>query len=243
MALQNIQRGVADVMVAGGTEACLCELTMGGFCAMRLLSKRNEAPKKASRPFDSGRDGFVIGEGAGMLILEDLEKAKARGAKIYAEISGFGLSSNSHHFIKPDPDGEGPVLCMEMALREAGVPSEEVGYLNAHGTATVQNDKIETLAIKRVFGEHAHSLAVSSTKSMTGHLLGATGAVETIYTALALHHQILPPTINYRDSDPECDLDYIPNMARKANVGYAMKNSFGFGGQNASLLLARYDGN
>jgi 3-oxoacyl-[acyl-carrier-protein] synthase II len=243
MALQNIQRGVADVMVAGGTEACLCELTMGGFCAMRLLSKRNEAPKKASRPFDSGRDGFVIGEGAGMLILEDLEKAKARGAKIYAEIRGFGLSSNSHHFIKPDPDGEGPLLCMEMALRDAGVLSGDVGYLNAHGTATVQNDKIETLAIKRVFGEHAYNLVVSSTKSMTGHLLGATGAVETIYTALALHHQILPPTINYQDSDPECDLDYIPNVARKANVRYAMKNSFGFGGQNASLLLARYDGN
>ncbi len=243
MAFQNIQRGVADVMVAGGTEACLCELTMGGFCAMRLLSKRNDAPKEASRPFDSGRDGFVISEGAGMLILEDLEKAKARGARIYAEISGFGLSSNSNHYIKPDPDGEGPLLCMEMALRDAGVLSGDVGYLNAHGTATVQNDNVETLAIKRVFGEHAYNLAVSSTKSMTGHLLGATGAVETIYTALALHHQILPPTINHQDSDPECDLDYIPNRARKANVGYALKNSFGFGGQNASLLLARHDGN
>ncbi len=242
MALQDIQRGAADVMIAGGTDACLFELVMGGFSAMRLLSKRNEEPKRASRPFDSGRDGFVIGEGAGMLILEDLEKAKARGANIYAEIKGFGLSSNSHHFINPDPDGEGPVLCMEMALHDANVLSEDVGYINAHGTATVQNDKIETLAIKRVFGEHAYGLAVSSTKSMTGHLLGASGAVETIYSALALRHQILPPTINYRDSDPECDLDYIPNMARKANVRYALKNSFGFGGQNASLLLARYDG-
>jgi 3-oxoacyl-[acyl-carrier-protein] synthase II len=243
MAIQDIQRGVADVMIAGGTEACLFELTMGGFCAMRILSMRNEEPKKASRPFDSGRDGFVIAEGAGMLILEDLEKAKARGAKIHAEIKGFGMSSNSYHFIHPDPDGEGPVLCMEMTLRDAGVLPEDVGYINAHGTATVQNDRVETLAIKRVFGEHAYGLAVSSTKSMTGHLLGASGAVETIYSTLALHHQILPPTINYQDPEPDCDLDYIPNTARKANVKYALKNSFGFGGQNASLLLARYDGN
>ncbi len=238
LAYHSVQRGDADVMVAGGTEACIFELTMGGFCAMRLLSARNEAPKEASRPFDAGRDGFVLGEGAGIVILEDLEKAEARGAKVWAEIKGFGLSANSHHFILPDPDGAGPVLAMEMALREADVLPEEVDYLNAHGTATGPNDKIETLAIKRVFGDHAYRLGVSSTKSMTGHLLGATGAVEIIYTVLALHRQIQPPTINYRDPDPDCDLDYVPNEPRKAKVRNALKNSFGFGGPNASLLLS-----
>jgi 3-oxoacyl-[acyl-carrier-protein] synthase II len=238
LAYHCVQRGDADVMVAGGTEACIFELTMGGFCAMRLLSARNDAPKEASRPFDAGRDGFVIGEGAGIVILEDLEKAEARGAKIWAEVKGFGLSANTHHFIQPDPDGEGPILAMEMALRDAGVPPEEVDYINAHGTATGPNDKIETLAIKRVFGEHAYRIGVSSTKSMTGHLLGAAGAVESIYTVLALHRQIHPPTINYCDPDPDCDLDYVPNESRKARVRNAINNSFGFGGPNASLLFS-----
>jgi 3-oxoacyl-[acyl-carrier-protein] synthase II len=205
---------------------------------MRLLSARNDAPKKASRPFDAGRDGFVIGEGAGIVILEDLERAEAREAKVWAEVTGFGLSANSHHFIQPDPDGAGPILAMEMAIREAGVLPEEVDYLNAHGTATGPNDVIETLAIKRVFGDHAYRLGVSSTKSMTGHLLGAAGAVETIYTVLALHRQIQPPTINYCEHDPDCDLDYVPNESRKARLRNALNNSFGFGGPNASLLLS-----
>ncbi len=241
-AMDCIQRGAADVMVAGGTEACLLELPMSGFCAMRLLSSRNDAPREASRPFDAGRDGFVIGEGSGVIVLEALDRAEARGARIYAEIKGYGLSANSNHFILPDPDGEGPVLCMEMALREAGLAPEAVDYINAHGTATGPNDKVETIAIKRTFGEHAYRLAVSSTKSMTGHLLGATGAVEASYTALSLHHQILPPTINLTDPDPDCDLDYVPNRARPAQIRYALSNSFGFGGPNASLLLSRYEG-
>ncbi|MDA1000947.1 MAG: beta-ketoacyl-ACP synthase II [bacterium] len=234
-----IRRGAADVMLAGGTEACIFELTMGGFCAMRLLSTRNDDPGTASRPFDAGRDGFVIGEGAGLLVLEEMERAKARGARIYAELSGYGLSANSNHMIQPDPDGEGPILCMRMALQDAGREAAEVGYINAHGTATGPNDWTETMAIRKTFGAHADRLAVSSTKSMTGHMLGATGAAEAIYTVLALHHQTLPPTINYKDPDPACDLDYVPNQARPAELRHAISNSFGFGGQNASLLFSR----
>lgn len=236
-----IRRGAADVMLAGGADACLFELTMGGFCAMRLLSTRNEDPGTASRPFDAGRDGFVIGEGAGVLVLEEMARAKTRGAHIYAELSGYGLSANSNHMILPDPDGEGPILCMNMALRDAGREPAEVDYINAHGTATGPNDRIETKAIRIAFGAHADRLAVSSTKSMTGHMLGAAGAAEAIYTILAIHHQIMPPTINYTEPDPDCDLDYVPNQARPAEIRHAISNSFGFGGPNASLLFSRLE--
>ncbi|GAB6933523.1 beta-ketoacyl-ACP synthase II [Calditerricola satsumensis] len=241
-AFKIIQRGEADVMVAGGTEATIRPLAFAGFCAAKAMSTRNDEPEKASRPFDKDRDGFVMGEGAGVLILEELEHAKRRGAPILAEVIGYGMSADAFHLTQPDPDGDGAKRSMLAAIRDAGIRPEEVDYINAHGTSTELNDKIETQAIKAAFGEHAYKLAVSSTKSMTGHMLGAAGAVEAIATALALRDQILPPTINYETPDPECDLDYVPNEARRARVQVALSNSFGFGGHNATIALKRYEG-
>ncbi len=237
-----IQRGDADVMIAGGSEAIIIPLTIAGFCSMKAMSTRNDEPTKAMRPFDATRDGFVCGEGAGILILEALEHALARDARIYAEIVGYGMTGDAHHMTAPDPEGDGATRAMTLALRDAGLDVSAVGYINAHGTSTPYNDKFETLAIKRVFGEHARRLAVSSTKSMTGHLLGAAGGVEAIATVLALHHGVLPPTINYETPDPECDLDYVPNQARKQNVEVALSNAFGFGGTNATLAFRAYLG-
>ena len=237
-----IQRGDADVIIAGGSEAIIIPLTIAGFCSMKAMSTRNEEPTKAMRPFDATRDGFVCGEGAGILILEALEHALARDARIYAEIVGYGMTGDAHHMTAPDPEGDGAMRAMTLALRDAGLDVSAVGYINAHGTSTPYNDKFETLAIKRVFGEHARRLAVSSTKSMTGHLLGAAGGVEAIATVLALHHGVLPPTINYETPDPECDLDYVPNQARKQNVEVALSNAFGFGGTNATLAFRTYLG-
>jgi len=239
-ATEVIRRGDADVMIAGGSEAAITPMGVGGFAAMRALSTRNDAPEKASRPFDLERDGFVIGEGAGVLVLEELGFALARGARIYAEIVGYGASADAFHITAPCEDGDGAVRAMRAALR--GVDPSEVGYINAHGTSTPHNDRIETTAIKQCFGEHARSLAISSTKSMTGHLLGAAGALEGGITALALHHQVVPPTINLEHPDPACDLDYVPNVSRAVAIRYAMSNSFGFGGTNAALLLKRFEG-
>jgi 3-oxoacyl-[acyl-carrier-protein] synthase II len=236
-----IARGDADIMIAGGSEAPITPLGVAGFCAMRALSSRNSEPEKASRPFDAERDGFVVGEGAGILILEELGAALKRGAKIYAEISGYGMSGDAYHVTAPSPDGEGAVLVMKRALDDAGVDPGEINYINAHGTSTPHNDKIETKAIKRVFGEHAYKIGINSTKSMIGHLLGAAGGVEAGYTALCLKNQVMPPTINYDHPDPECDLDYVPNKARPAEVRYALSNSFGFGGTNGTLLLKRFE--
>jgi 3-oxoacyl-[acyl-carrier-protein] synthase II len=235
-----IQRGDADVMIAGGAEAIIVPLTIAGFCSMKAMSTRNDEPTKAMRPFDATRDGFVCGEGAGILVLETLEHAVARDARIYAEIVGYGMTGDAHHLTAPDPEGDGAARAMAMAVRDAGLDPSAVGYVNAHGTSTPYNDKFETLAIKRVFGEHARRLAVSSTKSMTGHLLGAAGGIEAIATALALHHGVLPPTINYETPDPDCDLDYIPNQARKQDVEVALSNAFGFGGTNATLAFRTY---
>jgi 3-oxoacyl-[acyl-carrier-protein] synthase II len=237
-----LQRGDADVMIAGGSEAIIIPLTIAGFCSMKAMSTRNEEPTKAMRPFDATRDGFVCGEGAGIVVLETLEHAQARDARIYAEIVGYGMTGDAHHMTAPDPEGDGAARAMAMALRDAGLEPSAVGYINAHGTSTPYNDKFETLAIKRVFGEHARRLAVSSTKSMTGHLLGAAGGIEAIATVLALHHGVLPPTINYETPDPDCDLDYIPNQARKQNVEVAISNAFGFGGTNATLAFRTYLG-
>jgi 3-oxoacyl-[acyl-carrier-protein] synthase II len=239
-ALRIIQRGEADLMVAGGSEAIIDELPIGGFAQMKALSTRNDEPTRASRPFDADRDGFVPGEGAGIVVLESLEHARRRGARIHAEIVGYGMTADAYHMTAPDPDGDGAVRAMAGALRDAGLRPEDVGYVNAHGTSTPYNDKTETLAIKQVFGEHARRLAVSSTKSMTGHLLGAAGGIETIATVLALQHGLLPPTINYETPDPECDLDYVPNTARKAEVDVAISNGFGFGGTNATLAFRRW---
>ena len=238
-AMKCIQRGVADVMVAGGSESCITELAMAGFCAMRALSTRNDDPEAASRPFDVDRDGFVMAEGAGIIILERYERAVARGADIYAALSGYGLPSDAHHITSPDPVGDGAARCMDMALNDAGLAPENVNYINAHGTSTGAGDKLETTAIKRTFGDHAYNLHVSSTKSMTGHLLGAAGGVESVFTILALKNQRIPPTINLDEPDPECDLDYVPNSAREADIDCAITNSFGFGGTNASLLFKR----
>ena len=234
-----IARGDADAMVAGGTEATITPLGVGGFNSMRALSTHNEAPTKASRPFDAERDGFVIGEGAGLVVLEEYESAKARGARIYCEVSGFGLTSDAHHISAPAPDGEGAQRCMKMALRDAKLNPEQIGYINAHGTSTKFNDANETIAIKKVFGDHAKKLQVSSTKSMTGHLLGAAGGIETVISALVLVRNVLPPTINYENPDPECDLDYVPNTAREARVDHVLTNSFGFGGTNGCLIVSR----
>jgi 3-oxoacyl-[acyl-carrier-protein] synthase II len=236
-----IKRGDADAMIAGGSEAAITPMGVGGFAAMRALSTRNDAPEAASRPFDAQRDGFVIGEGSGVLVMEELGGALARGARIYAEVVGYGASGDAFHITAPCEDGDGAVRAMQAALRSAQVDPSVVAYINAHGTSTPLNDKLETLAIKRCFGEHARSVAVSSTKSMTGHCLGAAGAIEGGITALAIHRQTLPPTINLENPDPECDLDYVPNACRAASVTYAMSNSFGFGGTNASLLLKRFE--
>lgn len=236
-----IQYGDADVMVAGGTEANLTPLTVGGFNAMKALSRRNDAPEKASRPFERDRDGFVVAEGAGILILEELEHAKRRGAKIYAEIAGYGYNGDAYHITAPCPDGDGFVRCMRTALKDGGIEPAEVGYINAHGTSTEMNDHIETIAIKEVFKERAYKIPVSSTKSMTGHMLGAAGAVEAIFAILSIRDRICPPTINYENPDPECDLDYVPNNARNHNIEVAMSNSFGFGGTNSTLVFRRFE--
>ncbi len=239
-AMKIIQRGDADVMIAGGAEAIIIPLTIAGFCQMKAMSMRNDEPTKASRPFDAGRDGFVCGEGGGLLVLESLEHARRRDARIYAELIGYGMTGDAHHMTAPDPEGDGAARAMAAALRDAGTPASAVHYINAHGTSTPYNDKFETLAIKRVFGDHARKLAVSSTKSMTGHLLGAAGGVEAIATAFAIYHGILPPTTNYETPDPDCDLDYVPNQARKQDVEVALSNAFGFGGTNATLAFQRY---
>jgi 3-oxoacyl-[acyl-carrier-protein] synthase II len=239
-AMKIIQRGDADVMIAGGAEAIIIPLTIAGFCQMKAMSTRNDEPSKASRPFDAGRDGFVCGEGGGLVVIESLDHALARDARIYAELVGYGMTGDAHHMTAPDPEGDGAARAMAAALSDAEVGAGAVGYINAHGTSTPYNDKFETLAIKRVFGEHARKLAVSSTKSMTGHLLGAAGGVEAIATVLAIHHGILPPTINYETPDPECDLDYVPNQARKQDVDVALSNAFGFGGTNATLVFQKY---
>jgi 3-oxoacyl-[acyl-carrier-protein] synthase II len=235
-----IREGIADVMITGGVEAVLTPLALGGFCSMRALSTKNDEPEKASRPFDLERDGFIMGEGSGILIIEELENALERGADIYAEIIGYGLSGDAYHISAPDPEGDGAAKCMKMALDFAGLKPEDLDYINAHGTSTQLNDLSENKAIKRVFGEHAYKLAISSTKSMTGHLLGGAGGVEAVFTSLTIKHGIIPPTINYENPDPECDLDYVPNVARKAEVKTAMSSSFGFGGTNACLIFRAY---
>jgi 3-oxoacyl-[acyl-carrier-protein] synthase II len=234
-----IQRGDADIMICGGAESAITPMSVAGFSAMRALSTNNDDPLHASRPFERDRDGFVIGEGAGIMILEELESAKRRGAKIYAEIVGYGASADAFHLTMPDETGSGARRVMQKTLKDGGITPDQVGYINAHGTSTPYNDKFETLAIKRVFGEHARRLAVSSTKSMTGHLLGAAGGIEAIATVLALHHQVAPPTINIFNQDPECDLDYCANSAREMKIDYAVKNNFGFGGTNGTLVLRR----
>lgn len=236
-----IARGDADVMISGGAEAPVTPLGVAGFCAMRALSVRNDEPEKASRPFDAERDGFIVSEGAGIVIMEELGVALKRGANIYAEVVGYGMSADAYHVTAPSLDGKGAVLCMSKAIADGGIDPEEIDYINAHGTSTPYNDKIETLAIKKVFGDHAYKVGVNSTKSMTGHLLGAAGGLEAGFSALCLKDQIMPPTINYENPDPECDLDYIPNKARPAEVQYALTNSFGFGGTNGSLVLKRYE--
>jgi len=240
-AWRMIQRGDADAIISGGVEATITPLAVGGFNAMKALSTRNHEPEKASRPFDKDRDGFVIAEGCGIIILEELTHALNRRAKIYSEIIGYGLNGDAYHITAPSPDGEGAARCMAMALRSAGIQPEEVDYINAHGTSTYYNDIYETMAIKTVFQEHAKKLAVSSTKSMTGHLLGGAGGVETIFTVLTIFQGVIPPTINYETPDPECDLDYVPNVARKTEVRIALSNSFGFGGTNAVLAFKKFE--
>jgi 3-oxoacyl-[acyl-carrier-protein] synthase II len=241
-AFEIIRRSDADVMIAGGSEAAITPMGVGGFAAMRALSTRNDEPHRASRPFDKDRDGFVMGEGSGVVILEELEFAKRRGASIYAELVGYGMSADAYHITAPSDDGDGGMRVMRAALQHAGVRPEQIDYINAHGTSTPFNDKLETLAIKRLFGDHARQLSISSTKSMTGHLLGAAGGLEAGITALVIRHQLIPPTINYETPDPECDLDYVPNTKRAAKIDYALSNSFGFGGTNGALLFKRYEG-
>ncbi len=241
-AFRMVSRGDCDVAITGGSESTICPLAIGGFNSMKALSKRNDEPEKASRPFDEGRDGFIISEGAGMLILEDLERAMARGATIYAEMAGYGLSGDAYHIAAPPEDGEGAVRCMKMALQDAAMHPADIDYINAHGTSTPLNDVCETLAIKTVFGDHAGKLAVSSTKSMTGHMLGGAGGIEAVFTALAVHHDTAPPTINLENPDPQCDLDYVPNEARNMTIRAAMSNSFGFGGTNAVLIMKKFAG-
>ncbi|MDP9371731.1 MAG: beta-ketoacyl-ACP synthase II [Chloroflexota bacterium] len=240
-AVEVLRRGHAEIVLTGGTEAPVCELGLAGFCVMRALSTRNDEPERASRPFDAGRDGFVAGEGAAVLVLETLERARARGARIYAEILGLGSSSDAFHVTAPPPDAGGATRAMRWALKNAGVTAEQIDYINAHGTATPHNDASETVAVKNVFGERAYRLPVSSTKSMIGHCLGAAGAIEAVVTICALREGLIPPTINYEEPDPRCDLDYAPNVARRAPIRIAMSNSFGFGGQNASLVIARVE--
>ena len=235
-----IQRGDADVMICGGTEACITPMGIGGFAAARALSTRNQDPAHASRPWDKDRDGFVVGEGAGILLLEELETARRRGARIMAEIVGYGMSGDAFHVTAPPDDGDGAFRVMRNALRDAGIEPSQIDYVNAHGTSTEVGDKVETVAIRRAFGDHAYKLAVSSTKSMTGHLLGGAGGLEAGITVLAIRDQIAPPTINYETPDPECDLDYVPNHARPMKIDYALSNSFGFGGTNGALIFKRY---
>jgi 3-oxoacyl-[acyl-carrier-protein] synthase II len=241
-AMRAIRHGYADAMIAGGAEATITILGVGGFNSMRAMSTRNDDPLHASRPFDNERDGFVIGEGAGVLVLEELEYAKKRGARIYAEVIGYASNSDAHHVAAPAPEHRGAQACFRQALDDAKIDGSAVQYINAHGTSTDLNDKNETFAVKAVFGEHARKLAMSSTKSMTGHTLGAAGGIEAGITALALQRGVLPPTTNYEHPDPECDLDYVPNTAREQRVDVAMSNSFGFGGTNAALILRRFDG-
>ncbi|MBU1853343.1 MAG: beta-ketoacyl-ACP synthase II [Candidatus Omnitrophica bacterium] len=238
-ALRLIQHGDVDVMIAGGTESCISTLGVGGFCALKALSTRNHEPERASRPFDRERDGFVIAEGSGIAILEEFEHAKKRNAKIYAEVVGYGMSGDGYHMTAPDPSGEGPARCMLNALKDGAINAEEVSYINAHGTSTQLNDKIESLAIKKAFRDYAKKLEISSTKSMTGHLLGAAGGVEFAACCLAIQKQSIPPTINYENPDPDCDLDYVPNQAREARVNITLSNSLGFGGHNATICLKR----
>ena len=239
-ALLAIRRGDADVIFAGGSEATINELALAGFASMKALTTRNDTPDKACSPFDKNRDGFIMGEGAGIMIIEELEHAKKRGAHIIAELVGYGSTNDAYHITAPAPEGEGGARCMELAVKDAGIEPEAIDYINAHGTSTPYNDKFETAAIKTVFKDHAYKLAVSSTKSMTGHMLGAAGGVEGIITALAIEDDYLPPTINYETPDPECDLDYVPNKGREAKINYAVSNSLGFGGHNASIVLKKY---
>ncbi len=239
-AFEIIKRNDADVMIAGGSEAAITPMGVGGFAAMRALSTRNDEPQRASRPFDKDRDGFIMGEGSGVIILEELEFATRRGAQIYAELVGYGMAADAFHITAPSEDGDGAMRVMQAALTRAGVQAQQVDYINAHGTSTPYNDKLETLAIKRVFGDHARKVAISSTKSMTGHLLGAAGGLEAGITVLAIRHQLIPPTINYETPDPECDLDYVPNTKRPAKIEFALSNSFGFGGTNGALLFKRF---
>ena len=236
-----IQRGDADAMICGGAESAITPMSVAGFAALRALSTRNDDPVHASRPFELHRDGFVIGEGAGILILEELEFARKRGARIYCEVVGYGMTGDAFHITMPDQSGSGAVRVMKKALADAGVEPDQVEYINAHGTSTPYNDKFETMAIKKTFGDHAKEMAISSTKSMTGHLLGAAGGVEGVFSVLSIHRNLLLPTINYEQPDPDCDLDYIPNQAREATIKYALSNSFGFGGTNAALLFKRYE--
>jgi 3-oxoacyl-[acyl-carrier-protein] synthase II len=240
-ASEIIRRGAADVMIAGGSEAAVCAMGIGGFAAMRALSTRNDAPERSSRPFDRDRDGFVLGEGAGVLVLEERDFARSRGARIYAELVGYGMSADAYHMTAPSEDGDGAYRVMKAAIDSAGVEPRVVDYVNAHGTSTPHNDRIETVALKRCFGDHARRLAISSTKSMTGHLLGAAGGLEAGITVLALHRQIVPPTINLDNPDPDCDLDYVPHRPREMRMTYALSNSFGFGGTNGALLFKRYE--
>jgi len=241
-AFRSIVNDECDVAITGGSESVICPLAVGGFHAMKALSTRNDQPEKASRPFDRDRDGFIISEGAGVLILEELEHALARGAKIYAEVAGYGLSSDGYHMAAPPEDGNGASRCMQMALKDAGMGPEDVDYINAHGTSTPLNDVVETRAIKTAFGDQAYKLAISSTKSMTGHMLGGAGGIEAVFIALAIKHQLAPPTMNLENPGPECDLDYVPNQARKMKIRAAMSNSFGFGGTNAVLIMKQYEG-
>jgi 3-oxoacyl-[acyl-carrier-protein] synthase II len=240
-ATRIIQYGDADVMVAGGTEANLTPLTVGGFNAMKALSTRNDAPEKASRPFERDRDGFVVAEGSGIVILEEMEHALKRGATIFAEVAGYGYNGDAYHITAPCPDGEGSTNCMRMALRDAGMTPEEIDYINAHGTSTKLNDFTETLSIKNIFGDRAYKIPVSSTKSMTGHLLGAAGAIEAVFSVLSIRDQICPPTINYENADPECGLDYVPKVARKHAISAVLSNSFGFGGTNCTLVFRKFE--
>lgn len=239
-AMRIIERGDADIMVTGGTEASITPLSLAGFCSMKALSTRNDDPATASRPFDKNRDGFVMGEGSGMLIIEELEHAKLRGAKIYGEVIGYGATGDAYHITAPAPDAYGAFKAMEKAVKDAGIEPKEIDYINAHGTSTEMNDRLETAAIKKLFGEDAYKVAISSTKSMTGHLLGAAGAVEAIACLMTINDGVIPPTINYMTPDEECDLDYVPNKARKKEVKYAMSNSLGFGGHNATIILKKY---
>lgn len=239
-AFRIIQNNEADVMITGGTESCITALGIGGFCALKSLSTRNDEPERASRPFDRDRNGFIMAEGAGVVVLEEIEHAKKRNAKIYAEVIGFGMSGDGYHMTAPDPSAEGPAKCMSSALKDADIKPEDVDYINAHGTSTQLNDKVETLAIKKVFGDYAKKVAVSSIKSMTGHLLGAAGGVEFIACCLAIQNSIIPPTINYEIPDPDCDLDYVPNKARQTKVNITLSNSLGFGGHNASICLKSF---